>query len=153
MSPAGRRNGRRARRFGQNFARGAIGLSSIHITDELRAFLKGRLTSADQIEIVLLLLGDPSRSWTASEVSQALGKTPEATAMRLFLLASQGLIVFEPSGVPRYRYGAADETAGRLLQELAAHYAASRAEVLRAIDVRTEADPVQSFADAFKLKK
>ncbi len=123
------------------------------MTDELRAFLKGRLSSADQIEIVVLLLRDPSRSWTASEVSGELGMAPESTAMRLFLLASQGLILFEPSGVPRYRYAVSEETTDRLLRELASNHATNRAEVLRAIDARTDADPIQSFADAFKLKK
>lgn len=78
---------------------------------------------------------------------------PESTAMRLFLLASQGLILFEPSGVPRYRYSGSDETADRMLKELAANYDSNRAEVLRAIDVRADADPIQSFADAFKLKR
>jgi hypothetical protein len=128
-------------------------LSSIQLTDELVTFLKGRLTTADQIEIVLLLLRDPSRSWTASEVSGELGMAPESAAMRLFLLASQGLILFEPSGIPRYRYAGADETTDRLLQEMASNYATNRAEVLRAIDARTDADPIRSFADAFKLKK
>jgi len=129
-----------------------ISLSSIQITEELREFLKGRLTSADQIEIVLLLQGSPTQSWTASEGSQALGMAPESTAMRLFLLASQGLILFEPSGVPRYRYGAGDGTTARLLQELASNYATNRAAVLRVIEARA-VDPIQSFADAFKLKK
>lgn len=123
------------------------------MTDELAAFLKGRLTTPDQIEIVLALLRDPSRSWTASEVSAELRMAPEAAAMRLFLLASQGLILFEPNAVPRYRYAGDNETTDRLLHELASHYATRRAEVLRAIDVRTETDPVRSFADAFKLKK
>jgi len=128
-------------------------LSSIQITDELRTFLKGRLTTADQIDIILLLLRDPARSWTASEVSVELGMVPESTAMRLFLLASQGLILFEPSGVPRYRYGSSDATTDRLLRELASNYETNHAEVLRAIDARADADPIQSFADAFKLKK
>ena len=128
-------------------------MSSIQITDELRTFLKARLTTADQIAIVLLLLRDPSRSWTATEVSAELGMAPESAAMRLFLLASQGLILFEPSGVPRYRYSGSDETADRMLKELAANYDSNRAEVLRAIDVRADADPIQSFADAFKLKR
>jgi len=91
-------------------------LSSIQITEELRVFLRGRLTSADQIEIVLLLQASEARSWTASEVSQALGMAPESAAMRLFLLASQGLILFEPSGVPRYRYAGGDETTDRLVR-------------------------------------
>ncbi len=130
-----------------------VALGSIRITDELVTFLKARLTTADQIEIVLLLLRDPSRSWTASEVSGELRMAPESAAMRLFLLASQGLILFEPSGVPRYRHGGADPTTDRLLRELAATYATNRAEVLGAIDVRSDADPIRSFADAFKLKK
>jgi hypothetical protein len=124
----------------------------MQLTHELRAFLKGRLTSADQIAIVLLLLQDPSRSWTAPEVAGALQMAPESTAMRLFLLASGGLIVFEPSGVPRYRY-AADATTDRLLRGLAAVWEADRAEVLRTIEAPAGADPIQSFADAFKLKK
>lgn len=110
------------------------------------------MSSADQIEIVVLLLGDPTRSWTASEVAEALKMVPESTAMRLFLLASAGLIVFEPSGVPRYRY-AAEGTTDRMLRELAAVYAADRAAVLRAIEERETVDPVTSFADAFRLKK
>lgn len=123
------------------------------MTGELRDFLKGRLTSPDQIEIVLLLLGDPSHAWTAPEVARALKMAPESTAMRLFLLASAGVILFEASGVPRYRYAPSDETTDRLLRELAAVYSESRAEVLQAIGATAEADPIQSFADAFKLKK
>lgn len=119
----------------------------------MRAFLGERLSSADQIGIVLLLLGDPSRAWTASEVAKELKMAPESTAMRLFLLASQGLILFEPSGVPRYRYACGDETTDRLLRELSSHYTTDRAEVLRAIKTPAESDPIQSFADAFKWKK
>ena len=123
------------------------------MTHKLRAFLKGRFTSGDQIAIVLLLLDDPERSWTASEVAAALQMAPESTAMRLFLLASSGLIVFEPSGIPRYRYAATDDTTDRLLRELAPLYAADREEVLRDIDAAVQVDPIRTFADAFKLKK
>jgi hypothetical protein len=130
-----------------------VALSSTPVTQELRSFLKGRMSSSDQIDIVLLLLGDPQRSWTAFEVAEALSAAPESTAMRLFLLASAGLIVFEPAGVPRYRYAPADEATDRLLRELAAAYAANRAEVLRAIDIPVPADPISTFADAFRLKK
>ncbi|HJQ39085.1 MAG TPA: hypothetical protein VKB93_18255 [Thermoanaerobaculia bacterium] len=112
------------------------------------------MSSADQIEILVLLLENPNRAWTAPEVSAALRMAPESTAMRLFLLASAGLIVFEPSGVPRYRYAAADETTGRLLHELAEVYASNRAEVLSVIGAPAPpVDPIQSFAEAFKLKK
>jgi len=125
----------------------------MHFSHELSGFLKGRLSSADQIAIVVLLLGSPERSWTALEVAQALDMAPESTAMRLFLLASSGLIAFEPSGVPRYRYVPADENTDRLMRELVHAYAGSRTELLSAIGLPAESDPIRSFADAFKLKK
>ncbi|HYI12262.1 MAG TPA: hypothetical protein VEK57_24630 [Thermoanaerobaculia bacterium] len=71
----------------------------------LRNFLQQRLSSIDQIGIVLLLMGDPARAWTAPEVAAAVGTPQESAAMRLFLLASGGLITFEPAGMPKYRYG------------------------------------------------
>lgn len=126
-------------------------MSSIQLTHELRAFVKDRFSSADQIGIVLLLLQDPERSWTTSEVADRLKMAPESTAMRLFLLASAGLIAFEPAGVPRYRYAATDETTDRLLHELVPVFAGNTEEVLRII-AAAEVDPIRTFADAFKLK-
>jgi hypothetical protein len=129
-------------------------LSSIQLSDELRTFLSGRLTSADQIDIIVLLLENRDRAWAAPDVAQALQMAPESTAMRLFLLASGGLIAFEPSAVPRYRYAPADETTDRLIHEVTTAYTENRADVLRAIGVSVPApDPIQSFAEAFKLKR
>ncbi|HEX2120479.1 MAG TPA: hypothetical protein VHL59_02455 [Thermoanaerobaculia bacterium] len=117
----------------------------------LTDFLRQRLTSIDQIDIVLLLLNDPSRAWTAPEVAVALGTAHESAAMRLFLLASGGLIAFEAAGIPRYRYTRADPETHRLLGELAEVYATNRAAI--AALVGAPPDPLRSFADAFKLKK
>ena len=115
-------------------------------------FVRERLPSLEQIEIVLLLRGDPSRAWTAPEVSQQLGTPPESTAMRLFLLASNGVIVFDgSSGLPRYRYtpGASEHE----LNELADVYATRREALVALAGGAVAPDPLRSFADAFKLKK
>jgi hypothetical protein len=122
------------------------------VSERLRTFLQQRLTSLDQIEVVLLLRGDRERSWTATEVAGALRTAPESAAMRLFLLASAGLILFEASSVPRYRYSAADPDTDALIQELAETCAGDRAAVASIVDNGTR-DPIRSFADAFKLKK
>jgi len=76
---------------------------------------------------------------------------PESAAMRLFLLASSGLLSFEPSGVPRYRYAETDAEVELLLVELAEVYGRDRQAV--AAIIGAPADPLRSFADAFKLKK
>ena len=106
----------------------------------------------EQVQIVLLLRSDDSRAWTAPEVAGNLGTPPESTAMRLFLLASNGLLAFEGPGVPRYRYACSDAATAALIDDLAViHRDSPRvlAEVLNA----PPADPVRSFADAFRLKK
>ena len=117
----------------------------------LQSLLQQRLPSIEQIEIVLLLRGDQSRSWPATEVASELKMPQESAAMRLFLLASGGLLMFEPSGVPRYRYTATDAEVESLLGELADLYESDRASV--ASLVGAPADPLRSFSDAFKFKK
>jgi hypothetical protein len=121
------------------------------VSEQLKAFLQQRLSSLDQIEVVMLLRADPARSWTAPEVAEALGTAPESAAMRLFLLASGGLIAFEPSAIPRYRYTAGDAALNATLQELSDILAANRDDVLAAL--QSPRDPIRSFSDAFKLKK
>lgn len=117
----------------------------------LQSLLQQRLPSIEQIQIVLLLRGDQSRSWPATEVASELKMAQESTSMRLFLLASSGLLLFEPSGVPRYRYTAADGEVEALLGELAELYDSDRAAVAALVDA--PADPLRSFSDAFKFKK
>jgi hypothetical protein len=84
-------------------------------------------------------------------VATALGTAPETAAMRLFLLASGGLIAFEPSAIPRYRYASVDVETNSMLQELSEVLAANRDAVMAAVE--SPRDPIRSFSDAFKLKK
>ena len=120
------------------------------LSENLERFIRERLPSTEQIEIVLLLRADRDRAWSAPEVSQKLGTPPESTAMRLFLLASNGVVTFDGAGgVPKYRYNPADEA---LLNELAEVYE-SRPGVVHDLVGAPARDPLRSFADAFKLKK
>jgi len=118
----------------------------------VKDFLRQRLTSVDQIDIVLLLMQDPARAWTAPEVAAAVGTPQESAAMRLFLLASSGLISFEAAGIPRYRYVGSEPETHALLTELAEVYGADR-NAIAALVGGPPPDPLRSFADAFKLKK
>ena len=99
---------------------------------------------------MLLLMRNPDRAWTAPEVTSSLGMAPEPTAMRLFLLASSGLIAFEPAAIPRYRYAAGDGETHALLTELSQLYDTNRDVVASLVDA--PADPIRTFADAFRLK-
>jgi hypothetical protein len=118
------------------------------LSESLQRFVRERLPSLEQIEIVLLLRGDHTRSWSALEVSQNLGTPPESTAMRLFLLASNGVVTFEGG---RYR-SASDAATEALFEELSTAYAQNRAALIALVGGQPS-DPLRSFADAFKLKK
>lgn len=118
------------------------------LSEELVRFIRERLPSAEQIEIVLLLRRDAARTWSAPEVSESLGTPPESTAMRLFLLTSNGILGFEGA---RYRYAADAATEG-LVGALAEAYDAERDTLFTIVGAPTR-DPLRSFADAFKLKR
>lgn len=122
------------------------------VPEQLERFIRERLPSIEQVEIVLLLRSDPSRSWSALEVAEKLNTPPESTAMRLFLLASNGVLAFESSGVPRYRYAAADASTDELVDQLAQAHQEQR-DALYELVGAPKPDPLRSFADAFKLKK
>ena len=121
------------------------------ISEPLKSFIQQRMASIEQIEIVLLLRGDRARSWSASEVAAELRMPPESAAMRLFLLASSGMLLFEASGVPRYRYAGGDAETDAMIGELAEIHADNKNAI--AMLVGAPVDPLQSFADAFKFKK
>ena len=118
------------------------------LSQNLIRFIRERLPSAEQIEIVLLLRRDAARTWSAPEVSESLGTPPESTAMRLFLLTSNGILAFEGA---RYRY-AVDAATEAMVHELSEAYDTDR-DALYAIVGGPARDPLRSFADAFKLKR
>lgn len=139
-------------RLGRSFALGPKHVAA-PLSDSLTRFVRDRLPSLEQVEIVLLLRGDTGRSWSAPEVSERLGTPAESTAMRLFLLASNGVLMFDGTGgVPRYRYSSADAATDALVGQLAEAYDHQR-EALYEIVGAPARDPIRSFSDAFKLKK
>ena len=122
------------------------------LSDTLQRFLRERLPSGEQVEIVLLLRRNREKAFSAPEVAERLGTPPESTAMRLFLLASNGILGFEGSGIPRYRYAASDAATDALVTELEQACEENRDAVYGIVGTPPR-DPISSFADAFKLKK
>jgi hypothetical protein len=124
----------------------------VQLSNPLSQLIRERLPSLEQIAIVLLLRRDPARAWTAPEVAGNLNTPPESTAMRLFLLASNGVIVFDSSsGLPRYRYVASMPE--EVMAELDRVYEEDRDALIAVTGGTAAPDPLRSFADAFKLKK
>ncbi len=115
-----------------------------------RAFLSKYVRSVEQLEILLLLGGTPSKTWTVQSVYDTILSTPVSVEGWLNDLVKSGLLekLPEPSS---YRC-CTDEGMVAQICALAEVYRTLPVRVIEAIYQR-EAGAAQSFADAFKLKK
>jgi hypothetical protein len=121
------------------------------LAPEVRRFIAEHIDAAEQLEILLLLHRSPEKEWTAAEVSQAIYTVPASATMRLESLVTSGFVASSGGADPRYRYQPGDESLARQVDVLAEAYRADRVAVIKLIFARPP-DPLQSFADAFKLR-
>lgn len=120
--------------------------------EEIRQFLAEHISSVAQLEVLLLLRGEPDRAWTADEVSTALATTSEMATEQLSDLQNRGLVASTAGNSPAWQYKPAtaelDERVGRLDQT----YNERRVAVITVI-YSQPLDKVRTFADAFRLRK
>ena len=103
-----------------------------------------------QLELLLLLHGDPDVFWSAASASREL-RAPEAwVADRLVDMGAIGLLRIEESPEPTFAFDRSSPMAGAV-DEIAATYAQGRTSIVRLIHNPGIAD-VEDFSDAFRLK-
>lgn len=127
-------------------------MAGSEITEVVRRLIAERITSAEMLEILLLLEGTPERGWTADEVSRQVFTVPAAAIASLETLVAQGLAASDGAGNPTYRYAPASEGLRGQVAALAAAYRQSRVAVIQLVFARP-ADPLRSFADAFRMRR
>jgi hypothetical protein len=113
------------------------------------ALVRGHLNSVEQLEVLLLLARDASRSWTADEVAAELVSTPYSVAIRLDDLEKQGLLVGDDD---TYRYEPRTDELRAGVAELGEVYPKRRVSVINLIFAPPE-DSLRSFSDAFRLRR
>jgi len=121
------------------------------LSPEVRRFIADHIESAEQLEILLLLHRDPERQWTVADVSQAIYTVPASAIMRLERLVTVGFIASSGGPEPLYSYGPHSEEIRGQIEALAAEYARDRVSLIKFTFARPP-DPLQSFADAFRLR-
>jgi hypothetical protein len=126
-------------------------VSEIDLAPEVRRFLSERIDSAEQLDILLLLEKQPDRALTALEVSQAIYTVPASATMRLETLVSAGFVTSSGGSDPRYQYAPQSDEVRQQIAALARAYRSDRVSVIKFIFAKP-ADPIQSFADAFRLR-
>src|SRR5690348_12400648 len=105
-------------------------------TDAFRTFVNKYITSVEQIEVLLILLANPERAWTVTEISSILRSSTNSIASRLKTLQVAGLA--RPEEGQGYRY-AATGRAHEMVEVLQEEYGARRFSVIELVFSRPDA--------------
>jgi hypothetical protein len=122
------------------------------LPDSIRQFLSRYIHSLEQLELLLLLRGQPDRLWTVPQVYEVIRSSQPSLQKRLETFADQGFFAQEKGSPPAFRYLPQNDELRTAVEQIAAIYHLSRVRVIEAI-FTPQIDPVQTFADAFKLRK
>lgn len=120
-------------------------------------FVAEYIHSVEQLEALLLLRAE-QRAWSAADVSARLLSSPASVAMRLADLHVRGLVRQEGE---KYRYAVSDPAQNATIGALIALYRTRKDAVIGLIFSQPAARPLskpkpdrlQSFADAFRLRR
>lgn len=125
-------------------------MQEIDFSDEFCRFLQRTIPGVDAAELLLLFRGHPDRAFSAEEAVRRLGPgvTPKAAEGYLERFEASGLLAREDS---RYRYRQSSALHAQV-EMLAAAYNQRPVTLVRVIFALRDSS-IQSFADAFKLRK
>ena len=114
---------------------------------DLVQFILAHIKSVWALELLLLLRSDPGRHWQPAALVRELRASTSLVQDNLSLFERGGLAVQEDSG---WRFAPASAHLADLAGRLAEAY---RERPMATIALISRTSPVQSLADAFKLKK
>jgi hypothetical protein len=117
---------------------------------DVAGFLRSTFRSIWSMELLFLLLRDPSRCWSSPELVGALRASELVVSQAVESLHAAGLVVHESGDL--VRYGPASEELHELVLATRALYVKSPDAVMRLI-MRSRSDNLVAFADAFRFRK
>ena len=127
-------------------------MSADSLPGAVRQLLSRHIKSVEQLEVLLLVRSQPQRGWTAAEVYEVIRSSEPSIQSRLQTFTAGGFLTEEKGPPQTFRFSPKDQNLHAAVDQTAAAYQTSRVRVIEAI-FAPETDPVQSFADAFRLRK
>lgn len=128
-------------------------MSDSQFSPELLQFIHAFLWSYDAAVILVFLSRDPERTWTVEEVLSAMGMDPGAAGgvrQHVENFGKAGVLELTEEG--GFRVVPVSHPSRAVVEELRMAYDHRPVTLIRAIDSATRSK-IQSFADAFKLKR
>jgi hypothetical protein len=121
-----------------------------HISSGLKSFVKAQIQSVFRLEVLLLLHGGQTRSFTAADVANELGFEPEVAHEHLEALTRNGLLSRSGNDELKYRYDPVGQQEAIMVDELAVAYTRQRVPILSLI-LAPGTDRIRRFAEAFRV--
>ena len=123
------------------------------ITAQVKQFIRETINSVEQLEVLLFVVSNPEREWSAAEVSSRIRAPEESVAAKLAGLQQVGLVAVRQADIALYRYlpgssALAQEVADSLKQA----YEEGRESLIQLIYSRPM-DNIRYFADAFRIRR
>jgi hypothetical protein len=125
---------------------------SAPLPEDVQLFLRRRLRSPLELQVLLFMRDGADREWSAEILSPLLGIAESAAGRLLFDLMARRLARLARYAPPSYVYDPHAVEVRRTVDRLAELYADRPADLIALIEVR-RADSVQQFADAFRLRE
>lgn len=127
-------------------------MSNQQISNLALQFIRERITSVAQLELLLLLRTTSGRSWSAAELGRELRVQESWAAAELQELCDQRLLIKVAAPEPRYEYRPATAELEEAVTAVAQAYLLHRVSVIETVYSRST-ETIRAFADAFKLRK
>ncbi|MGH6983220.1 MAG: hypothetical protein ACRED7_03425 [Stellaceae bacterium] len=120
------------------------------LSQKLERFLRTSIRSVWELELLLLLRKESSRTWSAAELIRQLCASGLVINDALAELRRADIVAAEETG--RFRYRPASAELAAVVDELAEAYANVPASIMDVI-WSTPRSNIEIFADAFRLRK
>lgn len=127
-------------------------MSESGFSEELDKFIAAEIQSLEQMEILLLLSGNPHRWWTAHSVYEVVKSSPASVEERLEDLTRREILRSEGESEIRYQFAPPSEQIWKAVNELREAYKERPVKVVQAIYSKPP-DAIQEFARAFRVRK
>jgi len=122
------------------------------ITEPVKRFLAENIDSILELEILLLLRAQPTRTFLPSDLAQELKIDASWASEQLAKFATRGLLARTDAAPIQYRYAPTSAELDATIAAVADAYATHRVTIIGLIFSKPVAT-LRSFADAFRLRK
>lgn len=129
-------------------------MAQVDLPDNVRQLLQSSVPTIDALEVLIFLARHPGRSWLSKEIVDQMQPTvllEKNVKECLTLFQSQGLGVENPDA--GFSYGPTSPDLQAAVAALTTAYNERPVTLIRAVYAIQDRKQIQSFADAFKLKK